>query len=75
MVVHAFSNKARLRRDAVEIDGRVTEEAVFLLLKKHSVQRFGVQFAGPECLTIMKLSAAVGGIKIGKRRYKPTSTT
>lgn len=60
MVVHAFSNKARVRRDAVEIDGRVIEEAVFLLLKKYSVQRFGVQFAGPECLAIMKLSAAVG---------------
>jgi hypothetical protein len=60
MVVHAFSNKARVRRDAVKIDGRVPEEAVFLLLKKYSVQRFGVQFAGPECLAIMKLSAAVG---------------
>jgi len=51
MVVHAFSNKARVRRDAVEIDGRITEKAVFLL-KKYSVRRFEVQFAGPECLAI-----------------------
>ena len=58
MEVHAFSNKARVRRDAIEIDGRITEEAVFLLLKKYSVQRFGVRFAGPECLAIMKLRAA-----------------
>jgi hypothetical protein len=42
MVVHAFSSKARVRREAVEIDGRITEEAGFLLLKKYCVQRFGV---------------------------------
>lgn len=59
MVVHAFSSKARVRREAVEIDGRITEEAGFLLLKKYCVQGFGVQFAGPECLAIMKLHAAV----------------
>jgi hypothetical protein len=57
MVLHAFSNKARGRRDAVEIDGRVIEKAAFFLLKKYGVQRFGVQFAGPECLAIMKLRA------------------
>jgi hypothetical protein len=60
MVVHASSNKARARREAVGIDGRIPEEAVFLLLKRYSVKRVGVQFAGPECLAIMKLSAAVG---------------
>jgi hypothetical protein len=59
MVVHAFSNKARMRRDGVKIDGRIKEEAVFLLLKKYSVQRFGVRFAGPECLAVMKLHTAV----------------
>jgi hypothetical protein len=58
MVVHGFTNKTRMRRDAVKIDGRVTEEVVFLLLKKYSVQRLGVRFAGPECLAIMKLHAA-----------------
>jgi hypothetical protein len=59
MVVHASPSKSRLRREAVEIDGRITEDAVFLLLKRYSVKRFGVQFAGPECLAVMKLSAAV----------------
>jgi hypothetical protein len=58
MLVHNSSSKARMRRDAVEIDGRIPEKAIFLLLKKYSVKRFGVQFAGPECLAIMKLSAA-----------------
>jgi hypothetical protein len=60
MVVHASSSKARVRREAVEIDGRIPEEAGFLLLKRYSVKKFGVQFAGPECLAIMKLRAAVG---------------
>jgi hypothetical protein len=68
MMIHAFSNKARMRRDAIGIDGRIPEEAVFLLLKRYSVERFGVQFAGPECLAIMKLSAAVG--RDGNRREK-----
>jgi hypothetical protein len=58
MAIHASLIKARVRREAVEIDGRVTEEAVFLLLKRYNVKRFGVQFAGPECLAIMKLRAA-----------------
>lgn len=60
MVVHASLSKARVRREAVEVDGRITEEAVFLLLKRYSVKRLGVLFAGPECLAIMKLRAAVG---------------
>jgi len=59
MVVYTSASKARVRREAVEIDGRITEEEVFLLLKRYSVKRFGVLFAGPECLAIMKLRAAV----------------
>ena len=59
IVVHASSSKARVRREAVEIDGRIIEEEVFLLLKRYSVKRLGVLFAGPECLAIMKLHAAV----------------
>jgi hypothetical protein len=59
MVVYTSASKARVRREAVEIDGRITEEEVFLLLKRYSVKRFGVLFAGPECLAIMKLHAAV----------------
>ena len=68
MMIHSFSNKVRMRRDAVGIDGRIPAEAVFLLLKRYSVERFGAQFAGPECLAIMKLSAAVG--RDGNRREK-----
>jgi hypothetical protein len=60
MMVHVSSSKAHVRREAVEIDGRIPNEAVFLLLKRYSVERLGIQFAGPECLAIMKLSAAAG---------------
>ena len=60
MLVHVSSSKARVRREAAEIDGRILEEAAFLLLKRYSIKRLGVQFAGPECLAISKLSAAIG---------------
>ena len=60
MMVHVSLSKARVRPEVVKIDGRIPKEAVFLLLKRHSVERFGIQFAGPECLAIMKLSAAAG---------------
>jgi hypothetical protein len=58
MLVHASPSKARVRHEAVKIDGRIPKEAAFLLLKRYSIKRLGVQFAGPECLAIMKLSAA-----------------
>jgi hypothetical protein len=60
MLVHVSASKVPVRRDAVKVDGRILEEAPFLLLQKYSIKRLGVQFAGPECLAITKLKAAAG---------------
>jgi hypothetical protein len=38
-------------------------EKLFAVLQKYAVRKLGVQFAGPECLAMMKARAIAGCLK------------